>query len=365
MSLIRFQNLGSLAVGHNNNFNLLRLLAALGVFVSHTVLITQGREAVPQIMWTLGTTCVWVFFVISGFLIAGSFERSSSIVAFMTARCLRIFPALFVCVIVTAFALGASQTHLPLAEYYADPQTYRFVFGNMSLFMETRELPGVFTNHPVSYAQVTFWTLKYEFICYLLLMIFGIMGLFRNQGNFLFFLGTALVLWMAVLIIEVASPAFFPFVVLTFYKLALMFVLGMTAYMFRDRIWLSGALAAALVAATAFLWFTPLFHVLMPLTVAYSVLWAAYVPKGMVLHFNRVGDYSYGVYIIAVPIQQLMVAVVPDHSPLENFAYSLLPTMGLAMMSWHFIEEPCLRQKVRFQNWRKSGATTMTGVNRE
>lgn len=347
MELIRFQSLGSLAVGHDNNFNLLRLLAALGVFVSHAVLITQGRDAVPQVMWTLGTTCVWVFFFISGFLIAGSFERSVSAVAFVTSRCLRIFPALFVCVSITALALGASQTMLPMEQYYGNSQTYRFLFGNMSLFMETRELPGVFESHPVSYAQVTFWTLKYEFVCYLFLMVLGVMGLFRNQENFLFFLGTALMLWMSILIIEVSLPMFFPVFVLTFYKLALMFVLGMTAYMFRERIYLSGALAAALVAATAIFWVTPLFHVLMPLTVAYSVLWAAYVPKGAILHFNRLGDYSYGVYIFAIPIQQLMVAVFQDLSPLENFVYSLVPTMSLAMMSWHLVEQPCLNQRYR------------------
>jgi len=144
MRQITPNKLGALAVGRDNNFTLLRLLAAIGVFVSHTVLITQGREAVPQFMWSLGTLSVWVFFAISGFLISASFERRTSLADFAVARCLRIFPALIACVVLTVFVLGPSVTSLGLAGYFDDPQTLRFLIGNISLFGETRDLPGGF-----------------------------------------------------------------------------------------------------------------------------------------------------------------------------------------------------------------------------
>lgn len=347
MRHIRPIKLGPLAVGRDNNFNLIRLLAAIGVFVSHTVMITQGREAVPQFMWSLGTISVWVFFAISGFLIAASFERRASLGSFAAARCLRIFPALIVCVLVTVFVLGPSQSSLGIVGYFADPQTYRFLFGNISLFGETRELQGVFTKHPAHYAQITFWSLKYEVLCYAALVVLGLAGIFRSKSDFGFFFFIATVFWLVLVFVENCVQGLLPEPIYTFNKLAFVFMLGMGAYAYRDHIYLSGLIVAVLVIATWFLWWTPVFHVLVPLTVAYGVLWAAFVPCGRIREFNRLGDYSYGVYIFGVPIQQVMFSALGDQSPFSNFVFSIGPTLGLAMVSWHMIEKPSLALRSR------------------
>lgn len=336
------KKLGPLTIGRDNNFNLLRLIAATGVFVSHTVMITQGRDAVPQFMWSLGTISVWVFFAISGFLISASFERRASLADFTLARCLRIFPALIACVLVTVFALGPSQSSLGIAGYFADPQTYRFLIGNISLFGETRELPGVFDRHPVDYAQITFWSLKYEVLCYAALAVVGMMGILKSKSDFGFFFFVATVFWAVLLFIENNVRGLLPEPVFTFNKLAFVFLLGMASYVYRQHIYLSGAAVAVLVAATWMFWWTPAYHVLMPLTVAYGVLWAAFVPKGPLREFNRAGDYSYGIYIIGVPIQQIMVSAMGDQTAFANFAFAFGPTLGLAMVSWHMIEKPSL-----------------------
>jgi peptidoglycan/LPS O-acetylase OafA/YrhL len=333
--------LASVAEGRDNNFNLIRLLAATGVFVSHTVMITQGREAVPQAMWSLGTISVWVFFAISGYLIAGSFERRVSLGQFAAARCLRIFPALLVCILLTAFLVGPSQSALALRDYLAHPETYRFVLGNAALFWETRDLPGVFADHPVPYAQITFWSLKYEVLCYLALALLGLAGGLATGRRFAGVLAIFVTGWVLVLNAGPGVPDY----VITFGELAFVFLLGAGAYVFRRHVLLSAELALALVLATWWFWWTPAFHILMPLAVAYGTLWAAFVPAGAIRAFNRLGDYSYGVYIFGVLVQQLLVSALGAHTPVENLIYGLPFALGLAALSWHLIEKPCLGLK--------------------
>ena len=72
--------LGELCNGRDNNFNLIRMVAASAVLVSHTFPITLGSGA-PEpfealLDRSLGSLAVMIFFAISGFLIARSFDRS-------------------------------------------------------------------------------------------------------------------------------------------------------------------------------------------------------------------------------------------------------------------------------------------------
>ena len=60
------------------------------------------------------------------------------------------------------------------------------------------------------------------------------------------------------------------------------------------------------------------------------------------LRFNALGDYSYGVYIFAIPVQQLCVSILGPHSPIENFLYAIGPTLWLAVLSWHLVERPSI-----------------------
>jgi peptidoglycan/LPS O-acetylase OafA/YrhL len=66
------------------------------------------------------------------------------------------------------------------------------------------------------------------------------------------------------------------------------------------------------------------------------------VPRGPILGFNRLGDYSYGVYVFAVPVQQLCVMLLEPHGAAANTLYALGPTMLLAALSWHLVEKPSL-----------------------
>jgi peptidoglycan/LPS O-acetylase OafA/YrhL len=81
------------------------------------------------------------------------------------------------------------------------------------------------------------------------------------------------------------------------------------------------------------------------LTLPYIVLafGTAAAPCGGAL--TRSGDYSYGLYLYAFPIQQALIMAGVPGGALGNFALATLLAGGCAILSWHLIERPALRAK--------------------
>ena len=91
--------------GRHNSLNFLRLVLALLVVVSPTIVLGgYGSESIFG-KTTLGTMAVYGFFGISGFLIAGSAVHNDP-GNYFWRRFLRIFPGFWVCLLVTAFFFG-------------------------------------------------------------------------------------------------------------------------------------------------------------------------------------------------------------------------------------------------------------------
>ena len=90
---------------------------------------------------------------------------------------------------------------------------------------------------------------------------------------------------------------------------------------------------------------TPLYEIALRTATAYGVLWFALVPAGPIRRFNLIGDYSYGIYILCFPIQQTLVMLYPEITPLKLLLASFPIVLALAILSWHFIEHPALKRK--------------------
>src|ERR1700723_1053671 len=88
-----------------NNFDFLRLALAVLVIFSHSFPLGAGSEMHEPLrvlthgQMTFGAFAVDLFFVMSGFLIAGSAERSRSLRLFLKKRVERIYPAFLVCTV--------------------------------------------------------------------------------------------------------------------------------------------------------------------------------------------------------------------------------------------------------------------------
>lgn len=162
--------------GRNNNFNLIRFLAACLVLVSHSFTLLGLPEPLGgKIGMTGGSIAVDIFFVTSGFLIAGSFFRCQSIIQFLWARFLRIYPALFVAVLFCTFIVGGYFTKLPLSHYLSHAAVSDYFIHNITLvFGVSYVLPEVFSSNTYPHSvNGSLWTLPYELRMYLYLAVIG------------------------------------------------------------------------------------------------------------------------------------------------------------------------------------------------
>ena len=343
--------LGDFTCGRDNNFNLIRFLAAIGVLVSHAYPLSLGRGTAEPLSTTLGislgTLCVYIFFAISGLLITQSWINSNSFLRWVSARVLRIIPGLAVVLILTVLVLGPITTSQTQAEYWADASIYSYVPRNLILFDIQYDLPGVFAETPYSeIVNGSIWTLRFEALCYTAIAVLGLSGAFRSPV----IAAVCISLWIgfAFLWVLTAETIVVPFNLFYFCYFSLPFATGCALFVVRRHVPLNVTVALALVFLLFVTRGTTWFTLTLPLAVSYSVAYLAYVPSGALMRFNAIGDYSYGFYIYAFPSQQFVAWLIPGVSPLKNMLVAFVITLTFAVLSWHVVERPSLRIKERF-----------------
>jgi len=349
------RSLSAYTQSRDNNFNLIRFLAATLVLYSHSFPLSGGRGTLDPFYAFLGLgaaeIAVDVFFVTSGFLVAGSLFNRGNIIAFIWARVLRIYPALIVAVLFCVFVVGLYFTTEGIGDYLSDPKTFKFLKRNATLFWGIKyELPGVFGGVPFEGAvNGSLWTLPYEVKMYTYLaVIAGVVVFVQRRLNWPLLRGVFLLLAIAAAGANIANH-FWPFASRHFLHLFSMFFFGAAYYVYRDSVRLSWRLFLVIVAVLVLAAQNRQgLFVAYALLLPYTVFFLAYVPGGAVRAFNRVGDYSYGMYIYAFPIQQSIVALTPGISAYELAAKAFFATLVLAVLSWHLLEAPCLGMKGRY-----------------
>jgi len=126
------------------------------------------------------------------------------------------------------------------------------------------------------------------------------------------------------------------------------FLGGTTLYAFRDTIKFDGrvaAVGAAALLATLMVRRGPVY--VWPLAVPYLTFWFAFHPRIKLWRTTQRlgGDYSYGMYLYAFPIQQLLVLWFAAGRPLVLFGLATPLTFAAAVLSWRLVERPFLRRK--------------------
>lgn len=351
---MRGKTIADYQAGKENNFDIIRLIAALLVLLSHSFPLSGTPNALTA--YLLGHNVpflgVSIFFIISGFLVMGSIQRRS-LKDYFISRALRIYPALALVVLLSAFALGPLFTSLSLADYLAHPATYSYLL-NATGVTNRFDLPGVFTANPfVGSVNGSLWTIPLEMACYVMLAVLYAFGFVRPVHALIVTAALAAALvaahWFG---LSIANRGFTVFTIVQIYPLlryGLMFAIGCAFWMFRDRTVLDGRIAAVLLVVFAAAGSIEPYHVLLTyLSLPYLLLFAAYRrPLGQGL-MRRIGDLSYGTYVFAFPIQQMTVAIVGAQIGGWTLSLIVVPIVLLvAWLSWRLIEQPALRWRDR------------------
>jgi len=331
-----------------NRITIIRLVCAYVVLLSHLDWMS-GHPTDP--LRRLGLYSVAVFFGLSGYLLSGSIQKSGrNNLNFLSNRILRIFPGYFCVLIVTSFIFA------PFLQYLkSDGNSNYFTFDNLRyvLFNASTRIVQVDINNSLSTAVIqnwnpSLWTLKYEIGCYLIL--FGSFSLFGNLifRQMKYILITSIITYLTLnhfMLNNFELKMFFYF--LSFFALGCwiysrsrylsfkIFILALIILFFSLQIPRQNQIsyfdardfAVGLVAIPIF-------------------LYLAFVPTTKKVIKN---DYSFGIYIYAGPLNHLILQVFPEiHNDWWIYAVTVVgATSGFAFISWHFVEKPFLRLKLR------------------
>lgn len=336
-----------------NNFDLLRLIAAIAVIFGHSYAISPQPPHKDFILNLLffdysGSLAVNFFFFLSGLLVMDSLIRRPKPLQFLVRRASRIFPGLVLCLFVTVFIIGPLFTKLSIFDYFTQKETWSYLFKNISLGELQWKLPGVFSDSQFG-LNGSLWTLPYELKCYLYLTLFCGLGLFTNR-----FIANSL--YLAIISIALFMPNFllqfgFPQTPKT-HILAAYFSVGMLCALNKEKISLNGFAVLVmwgfyLLVPTAarhnFLFYSIFF---------YTSLYIASLPF-VIKYLKLPCDISYGVYIYGFMIQQSIHAVFPTMGIYGNQLICILIACLAGLASWFLIEKPAisLGAKITASDW--------------
>jgi peptidoglycan/LPS O-acetylase OafA/YrhL len=354
-----------LSTPSENAMTLVRLLLALAVIVGHSFEMLYFEQTTGK-WWFfgsgifLGTFAVNCFFAISGYVILESWVRTPNAMAFFSSRFLRIFPGFWMCLLLTVCVFGALMVYhrgLSLSGYFADPTTWSYVWKNITLHTQQTELYGLSAHmHPNGHFNGSLWTLIWEFLCYLGVMVAGL-TLFRFSRRWAvvalfaaFYSNLNLdpthVRFFAVLYVNeatVANPAFFC-------GGALVYVLIHDFKVNLDRAWIIAA--ALLLSAFALSFSNATYTWLAPLALPVAILLVCGKLRtpGWLKH-----DYSYGTYLYGMPVQRVLFDLFPAFGAGLVSLLSAMLALLCGALSWIYVERPAQRLKRFFSPRATSG----------
>lgn len=331
-----------------NNFGTLRIAFALLVIIGHAPeLIDGNRERDFLVRMTgnafSGDLAVDGFFLISGYLITKSARSSRSVTGYIGKRIARIYPGFIAAFIVSLLLFGTLS-----GGSISDVPVVKSAVKLFSLGLPV--LPGSFAGLPHPDLNGSMWTISYEFRCYLLAIGIAFISTKARRPYFLAVItGFSVLYFYRDALPDIPhGSAIFGSSTATI-RLTFIFLVGSAYYIWRDVISLTrrGAVLA-LTACTAFLFVPPLAEPAFAIFGGYLIFWYALAtPANHLSRWIDRTDPTYGLYLYAWPIQNLIIQTIPDVTPLTLIAVTLPIVFCFALLSWHCVERPFLRPKGR------------------
>ncbi|MBB3105425.1 acyltransferase family protein [Azomonas macrocytogenes] len=327
----------------DSNFDFLRFSAAVMVVISHSYWLhgSHNSESLITGEFGIGLIAVYMFFIISGFLVTSSWKNSRDNFSFVIKRLLRIIPALIVATLFTVFIIGSFVTELPLAEYYFNNRTWKYL-SNLVFWIQF-DLPGVFTGNPFpNIVNGSIWTLPFVLLMDISLLCFAVSGMLQP---------TIIVTGLVTLILTNIALLTFTEVdsksIINLITLGTFFYFGVTLYLFYERVPWNKTLALVLTSVLLLGLTLKLGSITLVIALPYLTIYVAYLRIPRLSHFGRYGDFSYGIYLFGFPMQQLIIHWLDaDSISISAFiALSLIVSFTMGVLSFYLIERPSLALK--------------------
>ena len=331
-----------------NNFDFLRVVFAFTVAFAHLIELSDLEILKPFKVFFNTRLAIDGFFIVSGFLIAKSYENSTTIKDYIIRRAKRIIPAYAVVILVSAFFLSAISTY-SLSEYFSNIQFWKYLTANLS-FQNYLEpcLPGVFETNKFCAVNGALWTIKLEEAFYLLVPVFY--WLVRvKKFNF----------YVLIIIVYLLSVTYYMyFLSIDNYRIAKQLPGALaffgTGIVFYKNFSLLQKWKDYIIIPCLIIFFLEHYilktQLLKPVAFGFMVFYVAYSFR-FLNNFGKYGDFTYGIYIYHFPLIQLFVylGLFNKYPPILICVFVLMLTLLLAILSWYLIEIPYLSKNRRLR----------------
>ncbi len=329
-----------------NNFDFIRFFLATLVLYSHSFSIFSGNDTLKEsgeFIFTLtsgqvngGMIAVNMFFLISGFLITISWSNSLDIFHFTIKRILRILPGLTGIFIFVIFIIGPLLSN-NLYDYFNQLSLQAIIKDFLGMNISKTTVNNMFSSLPLDAINGSLWTLKYEVYCYIMVLFLGVFKLLNKKVvSALFLLFFTIYLFQTYGDLELTRGIPIP-------RLFTYFLLGSMFFLYKEYIYFN---IKTIIIMIAILYLSS-FYELIPISVlfafSYLLLALIYSPVIKVHNFAKLGDFSYGMYIYAFPVQQVTLYIFKGIEFYSFMFISFFLTLFFASLSWHFIENSSLK----------------------
>ena len=259
---------------------------------------------------------------------------------YLVNRVLRIYPAFFVVIVLSAFMIGPMCTNLSMPEYFSDSVLWNYLKTNLSFHIfgnNELPLPGVFENNLYPFAVNTpIWAIGAEFHAYIVILALFLTGLLDDKYP--------IVPFVLLIFIAVQDTArFFPALPLdnpNFKYITFCYAVGGLFAIFKDRISINGFQIVGLFLLAQLMRGGWLFSYLMYLSIFILVMYISTRPH--IAHLPSFPDLSYGIFLFAWPIQQALYHFFPNLPQLIHFLLDIFLSACLAFATNKLVEEPVL-----------------------
>jgi len=325
----------------SNNFDLIRLLLASLVIVSHAGELASGDRRYEPLSvlgskFSLGDVAVDGFFILSGYLITLSWMRDPKALPFLARRARRICPGFLAAAVLTGllFPLAAEPARLHFAHF-----SWQVWFSSLP-FLNVAYVSAYPGSH-YGLANGSLWTIPFEVGCYLLTVALGLCGALRRPWVLVVLIGAAGI-WCDHSLARFGSRL----AAAGLGRLLIPYLCGalyaVTAKTLRPG-WRLGVPALLLSLACLFKFRGAFLALPVPLTLA--MFWLAYLKNPWREWTDRLPDVSYGVYLYGWPATKVIQTLAPGMGVPALTAVSWAAALGFGLLSYYLIERPWLSRR--------------------